>query len=95
MVVTVLKTTNDSEGWQIAVKFRNLDFLLDTHFHGTSTMFCTEKSVSDKTAMLAFLGCFLPELRLPFRLGDHRIYPTEQTCLTTKRSMIETMDSMS
>ena len=61
--ITVLNTSNASEGWQIAVNFCNLDFLLDTHFHGTSTMFCVERNVSDKTAMLAFLGCFLPTIR--------------------------------
>lgn len=61
--VTVLESAQDSEGWQIAVKFGGSDFLLDTHFHGTSTLFCAAKCVSDKTTMLAFLGCFVPTIR--------------------------------
>ena len=61
--MTVLGTKNHSDGWQIAAKFCDFNFLLDTHYHGTSTMFCAEKCVSDNTAMLAFLGCFLPTIR--------------------------------
>ena len=65
--VTVLDSATGSEGWQISVKFCAFDFLLDTHFHGTSTLFCAAKNVSDKTTMLAFLGCLMPTLRDDWR----------------------------
>jgi hypothetical protein len=61
--VTIQDSLETPEGWQIAVTFCDYPFLLDTHFHGTSTLFCCEECVSDKTAMLAFLGCFLPIIR--------------------------------
>ena len=61
--VAVLDALETSDGWQIAVSFCDYPFLLDTHYHGTSTMFCVEKGVTDKLAQLAFLGCFLPTVR--------------------------------
>ena len=61
--MSILNFARDSEGWQIAVKFHDSNFLLDTHFHGTSTLFCAEQGVSDTTVMLAFLGCFIPTIR--------------------------------
>ena len=60
---TVLASANDSDRWQIAVEFGGFDFLVDTHYHGTSTLFCAAKGVSDTTTMLAFLGCFIPTMR--------------------------------
>ena len=68
--VTVQDSVETSEGWRISVTFSNSPFLLDTHFHGTSTLFCCEKCVSDKTTMLAFLGCFLPTIRDDWRFPD-------------------------
>ncbi len=65
--MTVLASSQNNEGWQIAVKFDGLDFLLDTHYHGTSTLFCVSKGTADETRMLAFLGCFIPLLRDTWR----------------------------
>lgn len=62
-VVTVLDYLETESGWQIGVRFCDYLFLLDTHYHGTSTMFCFEKGFTDKKVMLAFLGCFLPVIR--------------------------------
>ncbi|WP_145349775.1 hypothetical protein [Roseimaritima multifibrata] len=59
----VAGSTQTDDGWQVVVVFCDCKFLLDTHYHGTSTLFCAEKSVCDKTIMLAFLGCFLPSIR--------------------------------
>ena len=61
--MSVLKALQSSTGWNIEIKYSNLHFLLDTHFHGTSTLFCIEKGTRDKTSMLAFLGFFLPVIR--------------------------------
>jgi hypothetical protein len=68
--VLVQTSANDSAGWQIAVKFCETDFLLDTHYHGTSTLFCSAKGVTDVTCMLAFLGCFSSTLRDHWRLSN-------------------------
>lgn len=61
--VDVIDSEENSEGWQIAVRFCGHSFLLDTHYHGTSTLFCADKRLKDETIMLAFLGCFLTLLR--------------------------------
>lgn len=75
--VTIVDTAETTEGWQIAVTFCDHAFLLDTHFHGTSTMFCVEKGVSDRMVMLAFLGCFLPTIRDDWPNSDN--IPSKQT----------------
>ena len=59
----VLGSSQSSDGWQMAVKFAGLHFLLDTHYHGTSTLFCVSNEITDDPRMLAFLGCFIPLLR--------------------------------
>ncbi|MBL8890853.1 MAG: hypothetical protein JNL67_12810 [Planctomycetaceae bacterium] len=61
--LTVVGHNMHSDGWAIAVDFCNTSFLIDTHDHGTSTLFCVESGVNDQIVMLAFLGCFLPVLR--------------------------------
>lgn len=61
--VTVLDSSQTSDGWQIAVRYGDVHFLVDTHFHGTSTLFCAEQGTTDETVMLAFLGLFLPVIR--------------------------------
>ena len=61
--ITVVETDSTSEGWQIQARFQGRDFLLDTHFHGTSTLFCSTLNETDDSVRLAFLGCFLPLVR--------------------------------
>ena len=61
--IAVLDSSQSSDGWQIAVKFDGLHFLLDTRYHGTSTLFCVASEIDDDSRMLAFLGCFVPLLR--------------------------------
>jgi hypothetical protein len=65
--VVVVDTEEDSEGWQIHARFRVTHFLVSTHYHGTSTLFCVERGCRDEMQMLAFLGCFLPVLRDKWR----------------------------
>ncbi len=61
--ITVIGSAQSRDGWQIAVTFDGLHFLLDTHYHGTSTLFCVGDEIIDDSRMLAFLGCFIPLLR--------------------------------
>ena len=61
--IAVLGSSQSRDGWQIAVMFEGLHFLLDTHYHGTSTLFCVANAITDESRMLAFLGCFIPLLR--------------------------------
>ncbi len=61
--IAVLGSSQSRDGWQIAVMFDRLHFLLDTHYHGTSTLFCVANESPDDSRMLAFLGCFIPLLR--------------------------------
>lgn len=62
--ITIGDRNQTSNGWQIEIEFMGIKFLLDTHFHGTSTLFCVEKSnAHEETIMLAFLGCFLHTIR--------------------------------
>lgn len=61
--IAILEVEQEREGWRIEVEYSDIHFLVDTHFHGTSTLFCVEKGVQDEKSMLAFLGCFLPLMR--------------------------------
>ena len=62
--VNVHSRNQTIHGWQIEAEFMGIRFLLDTHYHGTSTQFCVENSdANEETAMLAFLGCFLSTIR--------------------------------
>lgn len=63
----VVHCESETDGWRIAVRFRNTEFLLETHYHGTSTSFCVEDGNEDTLTMLAFLGCFLPVVRDSWR----------------------------
>ncbi len=61
--ITVLNSAVDAHGWQIAVNFGGVDFLVDTTYHGTSTLFCVAKDAWGTANMLTFLGCFVSVLR--------------------------------
>lgn len=72
--VLVLGSDEDSEGWRIAARFCEINFLLSSHYHGSSTLFCVERGVTDIACMLAFLGCFAPTLRDDWWLAERLKY---------------------